>query len=219
MRRGRRTPWAAVAASAAVNLLLFIVLAWAQVPPKGLPKPEAYGVREIFQAAPPPPDVVEVPETPAVAETTPTVVEPAPLDPAPPAESFDARLDLPRFDLPMPSLPVPSIRSDVAGPSGSAGPVAVSRVDQAPRRVSAPLPPYPSWARLRRLEGVVTLRMVVRTDGSVYSAEVERVDGDPRFGEIARETVLRWTFDPAMRNGRPVDCILLQRVRFDLVDQ
>lgn len=211
MRRG--TGPAAVAASAAVNLLLFIILAWAQAPAKAAPKPATYAVREIFQVAPPPPERLETPETPAAAEAAPVVLDPAPLDPVPPADSFDARLDLPRFDLPMPALPVPSIRSDAAGP------VDAGRVDRTPRRVSAPLPPYPYWARLRRLEGVVSLRLVVGADGRVRSAEVERVDGDERFGEIARETVARWTFEPALQGGRPVDCILIQRVRFDLVDQ
>ena len=213
MRRGRRTPWAAVAASAAVNLLLFIVLAWAQTPARSAPRPEAYAVREIFQAPLPTPEAVETPETPAVAETMPAVVEPAPLDPAPPAESFDARVDLPRIDLP---LPVPSFRGEAPGP---AGPVDVGRVDRSPRRVSAPLPDYPAWARLRRLEGIVTLRIVVGANGCVCNVEVERVDGDPRFADAAREAVRTWTFEPAVKDGRPVDCLLLQRVRFDLVDR
>lgn len=213
MRRGRGTPWAAVGASAAVNLLLFIVLAWAQAPARSLPKPESWKVREIFQPALPPPEAVETPETPVVAESAPEVVEPAPIDAEPPAERFDARLDLPRVELPMPALPAPSFRGE-APVSAGPGPV-----DRAPRRVFAPLPDYPAWARLRRLEGVVTLRIVVAANGCVCQVDVDRVEGDPRFADAARETVRTWTFEPAVKNGRPVDCVLLQRVRFDLVDR
>ncbi|MBI3270898.1 MAG: energy transducer TonB [Planctomycetes bacterium] len=91
-------------------------------------------------------------------------------------------------------------------------------VDRGPQRLVAPLPPYPQWGRTQRLEGVVTVRIVVAEDGAVRQASVERVDGDPRFGELARAAVEGWRFEPARAGGRGVACTVLQRVRFQLVE-
>ncbi|MBI3269807.1 MAG: TonB family protein [Planctomycetes bacterium] len=106
-----------------------------------------------------------------------------------------------------------------AGPGGGGtGVFGLSEVDRPPGRVVAPVPPYPSWGRVQRLEGVVTLRIVVGEDGRVREAGVERVEGDARFGEIARAGVRDWRFEPAVAAGRKVACVVTQRIRFQLVD-
>ena len=210
MRRRLGVGATALAASAGANLLLFIALAWAQATPTARPRPQSYVVREVFQAPPPPPEAVEPPDLPVDAEDAPPVVEPEPLEPAPAAERFDARLDLPRPDLPAPGLPEAS--------AGAPLRFGANRGARPPRRATAPLPPYPAWARARRLQGVVTLRVEVGADGAVRTVEVERVEGDPRFADVARDAVRAWTFEPAVRDGRPVDGVLIQRVRFEMVD-
>jgi protein TonB len=220
--RERRIGVLAVAGSVAANLLLFLAIAWANASPASLPKREDWFVREVFQAAPPPQEPTAAEEAPlAEAEESPLPPEPAPLET--PTERFDLRLDLPPVELQAPRLSAPAIRFD-PGPPGATSvapgrPLELGQVDRPPQRAVAPLPPYPAWARIRRLEGVVTLRFTVDADGAARDVEVERIDGDARFGEIAREAVRTWTFEPAVADGRKVACVIVQRVRFQLVDR
>lgn len=219
-RRERRLGWTSVAFAILVNLLLFMAMAWANASPKRRPVSPDLVVREIFHPAPPPESPPPAEEAPAaVAETDPLPSETAPLDAAPPAESFDLRLDLPALDLPAPALLLPAARFDAPAPAASApGLLAAERADRAPRRATTPLPPYPAWARARRLEAVVTLKLVVDAAGRVQDVEIQSVEGDARFGEVARDGVRAWTYEPAVLDGKPVPVILIQRVRFQLVD-
>lgn len=213
-RRDRRVGWSAVAFAILVNLLLFMALAWANTGPQRRPSPPGLVAREIFTAAPPPEPPPSAEEAPAAA----TEADPLPLEPvseaAPAPERFDLRLDVPALDLPAPRLSIPAPRFEPA----AAGPLASTAADRPPRRASTPLPPYPQWARLRKLEAVVTLTLVVDARGAVRSVEIQSIEGDERFGEVARESVRSWTYEPALLNGKPVEVVLSQRVRFQLVD-
>ena len=210
-RRERRAGWTAVAFAVGVNLLLFLAMAWANQPARRKPAQPELVVREIFTAAPPPEPPPPAEEAPAaVREADPLPLEAAAAE-APPTEQFDLRVDLPTLDLPAPRLDVPAPRVDLA-------PISAERADRAPRRLSTPLPPYPGWARARRLEAVVTLKLLVDARGRVERVEVESIDGDERFGAVAREAVAAWTYEPALLDGKPVPVLLLQRVRFQLVD-
>ena len=78
-------------------------------------------------------------------------------------------------------------------------------------------PPYPPEALARGIEGVVTLRVVVDEDGAVRSAKVETSSGDASLDQSALTTVRdRWHFEPAHRNGMPVECEVLVPIRFRL---
>ena len=219
-RRERRVGWSAVAFAIAVNLLLFMALAWANTPPKRAVPTRDLLVREVFQAAPPPapPPLEEAPRT--AVENDPLPLETVPLESAALPERFDLRLDLPRLDLAGPSVAVPAPRGDLPAPAlGTPGLLDAERADRPPRRISTPLPPYPAWARAARLEAVVTIKLAVDAAGRVVQVDVESVEGDARFGEIARQAVEAWTYDPALVDGKPVPVVLLQRVRFQLVDK
>ncbi len=219
-RRERRVGWSAVAFAVAVNLLLFMALAWANTPPKRTVPIRDLVVREVFQAAPPPPPppLQEAPR--AVVENDPLPLEPVPVESAVLPELFDLRLDLPRLDLAAPAVAVPAARGDLPAPIlATPGILGAERADRPPRRNSTPLPPYPAWGRAARLEAIVTLKLVVNAAGRVVQIDVESVEGDARFGEVARQAVEAWTYEPALVDGKPVPVILLQRVRFQLVDK
>lgn len=64
-------------------------------------------------------------------------------------------------------------------------------------------PEYPSEALARRLEGTVTLRFLVDTDGSVAEALVAKSSGDTSLDEAARVAIAKCRFTPAMANGKP----------------
>ena len=73
-------------------------------------------------------------------------------------------------------------------------PVAVRKVD----------PAYPTELMRQNVSGTVTLSAVIHSDGSVDAVRVLS-SGDDRLNEYARSALLRWRFQPATKNGKPVD--------------
>jgi TonB family protein len=77
-----------------------------------------------------------------------------------------------------------------------APPVAVRRVE----------PLYPEAARRNGVRGIVVLQVLVGKDGRVKDAVV--VQGLPYgLGDSALDSIRKWQFRPATRNGEPVDAI------------
>ena len=77
-------------------------------------------------------------------------------------------------------------------------------------------PDYPVAAYTEGIRGDVTLRALVRRDGSVGEVEVLRVDPDGfDFETAAVAAVQQWRFDPAELDGEAVDAMHTIRVTFD----
>ncbi len=86
-----------------------------------------------------------------------------------------------------------------------------------PAHGTNPKPPYPLAARRLGVEGVVTLDVLVRPDGSPADVRVRRSSGSPLLDESAVETVrAKWRFAPARRGGTPVESRVTFPVRFSL---
>ncbi len=96
-----------------------------------------------------------------------------------------------------------------------------------PRPLLTPHPAYPdtftlslrpsdltSGVTLRRPEGRVRVRLLVRADGSVGSVEVVVSSGIPELDRAAVEALSRWRFEPARQDGVPVDAYYLLWVTF-----
>lgn len=81
-----------------------------------------------------------------------------------------------------------------------------------PRLKSQPAPVWPS-ARAENHDVVVPVILVVAEDGSVASVEVE-ASVSPDFDRAAIASVRSWTFEPAMRDGKPVVARIRSLVRF-----
>ena len=78
-----------------------------------------------------------------------------------------------------------------------------------------PRPDYPEAARLARVQGVVLLECVIGNDGSVTPQKVIR--GLPLgLTEAASEAVRDWEFEPATKDGTPVEVLYVLAVRFSL---
>jgi TonB family protein len=74
-------------------------------------------------------------------------------------------------------------------------------------------PAYPASYVHDRVEGVVVLHAIIRSDGSV--SEVRILEGfDSRLDENARAALEQWRFRPGTRNGVPVDVEAVVRVPF-----
>ncbi|MFN9091284.1 MAG: TonB family protein [Alphaproteobacteria bacterium] len=63
-------------------------------------------------------------------------------------------------------------------------------------------------------DGHVTLRLVVRADGSVESAEIQSESTGIRLARIARRNYLKCRFRPATREGQPVTNQVSMRLVF-----
>ncbi|REJ79289.1 MAG: energy transducer TonB [Acidobacteria bacterium] len=80
------------------------------------------------------------------------------------------------------------------------GPLTIgSLIGYATRRVS---PVYPRQARNLRMEGVVTLKVLVDEDGKVE--EVSDLDGPAMLTQAAETAIKKWRFRPFTRDGEPV---------------
>ncbi len=84
-----------------------------------------------------------------------------------------------------------------------------------PRVIAAPDPAYPKQARVAQHEGTVVLWVVIGSDGTVHDVKVARsliLDLD----KAATNAVRKWTFQPAMLNGKPVSVQINVEVNFRL---
>jgi periplasmic protein TonB len=77
-------------------------------------------------------------------------------------------------------------------------------------------PEYPPGLIRQEVEGSVTLRVLIGTDGRVKAVEAVRFD-DEAFLKVTRVQALRkWRFLPATRDGAPVESWREMTVRFQI---
>jgi TonB family protein len=82
-----------------------------------------------------------------------------------------------------------------------------------PVPVSAPDPHYPEDLRIKRVQGVVALDVVIGEDGNVRQVSVKR-RLDPRLDAEAVKAVQTWKFRPGTKDGTPVATSIDIQVRF-----
>lgn len=119
-------------------------------------------------------------------------------------------------------LPPAAAEASSGEPAAAAGaPPAVNNTapaagDRPVQPLSMAPPEYPREALRRREEGYVVLEFTIGTDGRTRDIEV--VDSEPRhtFEQEARRAVSRWTFEPAIEDGRPVAQRIRHTVEFTL---
>jgi periplasmic protein TonB len=101
-----------------------------------------------------------------------------------------------------------ALASDAAGgPDGRQG---------ASPRADNPAPEYPYVARQRGEFGRVVLRVEVLASGEAGRVSIERSSGYDVLDQAASETVKRWRFVPARRNGAPIAASVSVPIRFAL---
>ena len=78
-------------------------------------------------------------------------------------------------------------------------------------------PQYTSEAMRAKIQGVVTLEVVVNADGTVGDANVVR-SLDPIFGldQSAIAAVKAWKFKPGRRAGKPIPVLVTVELSFTL---
>ena len=88
--------------------------------------------------------------------------------------------------------------------------------DVPPRLIDGPHPAYPDIARRAGVDGTVVLHITLGLDGRVEQAQVVRSTTLGVFDEAAREAVLKWRYEPARIDGRPVRAVFRQTIRFTM---
>ena len=76
-------------------------------------------------------------------------------------------------------------------------------------------PDYPESERRRKMEGYVSLHVIVDDQGLVRLPTVD-VSPGPEFSESAIEAVRKWTFEPARLDGQPVAFLINVTMKFNL---
>ncbi|MFZ2988099.1 energy transducer TonB [Ideonella sp.] len=113
------------------------------------------------------------------------------------------------------SAPVPSIAT--ASSHLAQAPAAARGISRAPQPAPGnALPAYPEAAREDGLEGQVRLRVEVAANGDVQQVSWAERSGVAVLDAAARDTVRRWRFAPALRDGEPVAGSLLLTLYFRL---
>ena len=88
-------------------------------------------------------------------------------------------------------------------------------VDTKPVRLSGPMPKYTEAARADRIQGSVTLRVLVGEDGNVSAIRVIRGLPDG-LNEQAIAAAYLTKFKPAMKDGKPVAYWVVLEMNFNI---
>ncbi len=174
-------------------------------------------------------------EPPAPPEMTPPQLEipqtevPPLSPPSPPLDM--ATPDMPNLEIDMKSLSAASVPIPVnvhptlgttpqmAQPAPNTAenrPYGIGEVDSKPGILGQALPPYPRRARRRGIEGWVKVRFLITADGRVRDLKVLKESPKGVFLKSVLNTVPRWRFRPAKKNGQPVEVLVEQTINFKL---
>lgn len=189
------------------TLLLLLLVPLSEQLPREAPKPDdAITIVEIRKERPvPPPEDAPVPivQRPPVAATQPL------RNPQPVVPVEQAIVDTQPGDIAIEPAQVVAETSTLEPTQPPAGAQL--------QALMSPPPPYPGEAVRSGLAGIVELEILVGIDGHPLEARVVRSSGHRVLDQAARRTVLsKWTFQPAMRNGQPVQALGRVPIEFRL---
>jgi protein TonB len=91
----------------------------------------------------------------------------------------------------------------------------LSEVDREPKELFTAKIDYPQFARLAMIEGTVLLALQIDSQGNVTRARILK-GPDPRLNEVARESILKFKFSPALKAGQPVATEIMYKYSFEL---
>jgi protein TonB len=202
------------------------VLIYDPPPPPPPPLPKGTRLREEPVKPEPPKPVVETPpkepEFTAPIETpTPTeVAELRPEDALSPDEQFGSEFG---SDFGVPEGMEEGVEGGMVGgiPGGVLGGVLggtgtgpVMDYDAPPKPIRITKPLYPQEAFVKKIEGVVTVEILIDSTGRVVRARI--LQSVPMLDAAALQCVYQWLFEPAVKRGRPVPTIARAPVTFTI---
>ncbi len=185
--------WSCIGISVALHALLFAIFPGFEA--------DAYAKAE----APIIIELEEIPETKQERRPPPPArpVVPVPTDDPDVADDvtiMDTDLDLDLDDL-EPPPPLDELGGDVELEEEEEV-VELWRVEKQPVPTKRAVPEYPDIARKANITGKVFVTALVNKAGKVE--QIGKITGPPIFHEAARAAALRWEFEPAIQNDKPV---------------
>jgi protein TonB len=99
------------------------------------------------------------------------------------------------------------------GTQGATLVFALPDLDQKPRPIFQAEPVYPFELRQKKIEGTVYVQFIVDREGRVVEPRIEK-STHSAFDKPALDAVRQWRFEPAVRDGRPVQARLRVPIRF-----
>lgn len=92
----------------------------------------------------------------------------------------------------------------------------LKEADQAPK-VKQPQarPKYPRDMRRANISGSVVVQFIVSKEGNVIDAKAVK-SSHPEFIDAAVEAVSKWKYEPALKDGRAVNCRMMIPIQFNL---
>lgn len=114
-------------------------------------------------------------------------------------------------------LPVRGAAAAAPAPVPGPAPPTAPTMGARPIAEACPKPGYPAREHRLGVEGVVEVRAEVDASGAVVSVEVAATSGSAALDRAAVGAVLRWRFEPALREGVPVPDSVRLRIRFELL--
>jgi periplasmic protein TonB len=86
-----------------------------------------------------------------------------------------------------------------------------------PTPIFRPSPKYTVPMRYDQVHGTVEVSFVVDSKGDVVAPRILSAK-DPRMAESALAAVRSWKYRPALRNGAPVPCLMIENINFPVFD-
>ncbi|MDI9409368.1 MAG: TonB family protein [Candidatus Pacebacteria bacterium] len=162
--------------------------------------------RDPWEFSPQPPKLAT-----ASDNATPTVTKPSPA----PVLSDATKTATSQSKSPQPSSSLVGPKRDhiAAAGGGSEGTVLV-----APLPIYNPKPPYPKLAESQGLTGVVVIRVLVSTKGTIIRTEIVKSSGSHMLDEAARRGVMEWKFNPGRQASGAVNTAIDIPIDFTLDD-
>jgi protein TonB len=133
----------------------------------------------------------------------------APANPAPPASPEQHETQHEQAEQPA------ATGSRQTSTEHATAPSAAATSSSAARSISQPLPSLPDDLREQAYQTVATARFTIHVDGSV-DVELVQATPNPRLNQLLLDTLRRWRFFPALRDGRPVESTQDIRVHFNV---
>lgn len=191
-----------------------ILLAWPGAAPPEAP-PAAPAIEVALGVAP----TASPPATPArrvapTAKRLPTVAKPPALAAADALAPTEAPAETSGDKAPTAPASGDSTAPQAAAAIPSVG--ATPTPNQLPYARHAPRPPYPETARQQARQGKVRVRVLIAADGTVAALSLATSSGDASLDRAALETLPRWRFSPALRDGQAVSAWVVVPVVFNL---
>lgn len=92
----------------------------------------------------------------------------------------------------------------------------LSEVDRPPQAIKKVDPIYPPEAEKNRIQGTVTLSFVVTKEGKVRTPSVMLSEPKGVFDEAMLKAIAEWRFEPAIKNEKAVDVVIVAPFGFEL---